>query len=109
MPKCLIRFDEYGKGMGLPSMKDSFENAPYDGQEAIVKYLRSGKKTYAATSTAYDFFTGKAIKDEKCDMTDGKFTWNTTLAYYVENYNLRLPKDFEEHVLSAILREENAV
>lgn len=42
-------------------------------------------------------------------MTDGKFTWNTTLAYYVENYNLRLPKDFEEHVLSAILREENAV
>ena len=104
MPKCLILFDEYGKGMGYPSMRDSFEVVPYDRKDDIVKYLRKGRKTYAATSKACDFFTGDTIKDEKCGMTDGKFTWNATLAYYVDKYNLRLPRDFEEHVFSQDLK-----
>lgn len=100
MLRCLILFDEYGKGMGYPSMKDSFEAMPYEGKDVIVKYLRQGRKTYAATQKAHDFFTGETIKDEKCGMTDGVFSWNATLAYYVEKYNLRLPRDFEEHVFS---------
>lgn len=98
MSKSLIRFSEYGPGMGLPSMKTYFEATPYDGQAEIADYLRNGIKTYAATKKAVDFFTGEAIPGEYCGMTDGEFTWNSTLAYYVDRYNLRLPAEFEDHV-----------
>jgi hypothetical protein len=33
-------------------------------------------------------------------MTDGKYSWSSAIPYYVEHYDLRLPKDFEDHVLS---------
>ena len=53
MSKCLIMFDEYGPGMGLPSMKASFESAPYYGIDKIIAYLKNGIKTYAATNKCW--------------------------------------------------------
>lgn len=100
MSISLIHFDEYGKGMGYPSMKKSFSDKPYCGKAKIVRYLRNGRKTFMATSRAHDFFTDKPIEGERCGMTDGKYSWVSSLAYYVENYNLRLPEEFENHVLS---------
>ena len=41
MSKCLFQFDEYGKGMGFPSIKDSFEDSPYEGQDKIIEYLKN--------------------------------------------------------------------
>ena len=100
MSKCLIKFNEYGPGMGFPSMKASFENAPYSGIDRIIAYLENGKKTYTATSKARDFFTGDIIQEENCGMTDGEFSWNGSLIYYVKKYNLRLLKEFEDYVLA---------
>ena len=34
-------------------------------------------------------------------MNDGVYTGFNTLVYYVDKYNLRLPEDFEKHVLSS--------
>ena len=96
----LIHYDEFGKGMGFPSMKESFESMPYTGKEKIIKYLESGKPTYVQTKVATDVFTGQRIPVECMGMTDNKFSWHSTLAYYVKKYNLRLPKEFEEYVLS---------
>lgn len=101
MSKLIYRFDEYGPGMGFPSMKQSMEEKPYDGMDRIVEYLKNGKKTYAAGGPEHDFFTGKVIPGERCGMTDGEFSWASSLAYYVERYNLRLPPEFESHVLKA--------
>ena len=43
--------------------------------------------------------TGKTINEELTFMTDGKYEWRSDIAYYVEKYNLRLSKDFEDYVL----------
>ena len=100
MNTCLYRYDEFGPGMGYPSMKESFCAEPYPGQDRIVKYLRSGRKTIAACSRAEDVFTGELIPDERCGMTDEEYSWTGPLAYYVEKYNLRLAPEFEKKVLS---------
>ena len=95
----LIRFEEFGPGLGFPSMKSSFCDLPYKGQTIIASYLKMGKKTYSSPGYAVDVFTGETIPGEKCGMTDGEYTWNSALPYYVEKYNLRLPSVFEEKVL----------
>lgn len=95
----LMMYDEFGKNMGLPSIKDSFSTEPFPGKNAIVSYLQRGRKTYASTGIPVDVISGEAISGEECGMTDGEYSWLSTLPYYVEKYNLRLPKEFEEKVL----------
>lgn len=67
-----------------------------------MDYLRhNGTATLAQAGLSYDKLTGERIKGER-GMTlndDGVYTWWSDLAYHVEKYNLRLPKEFEEHVL----------
>lgn len=99
MSKCLFEYNEYGPGMGFPSMKDNMNSKPYFGMEKIIAYLKNGKKTYAAAGRAKDFFSGDYIPGEYCGMTDGEYSWISSLVYYVEKYNLRLNKDFERKVL----------
>lgn len=95
----LIQYEEFGPGLGLPSMSDYFVPKPYEGQRRIVQYLREGMRTYSSTGLARDCYTGEIIPGERCGMTDGEYSWNSVLPYYVEKYNLRLPEDFERKVL----------
>lgn len=95
----LIQYEEFGKGMGLPSMRDSFQKEKYEGQNKIIEYLKNGKQTMVAVGKPIDFFTGEQLTTSKVFMNDGKFSWINTLAYYVEHYNLRLPQEFEDYVL----------
>ena len=95
----LIHYDEFGKGMGFPSMKESFSQHPFEGKDKIVQYLKNGKTTYVQPKLATDFFTGERIPVESMGLTDGNYSWHSTLTYYVEKYNLRLPKEFEDYVL----------
>lgn len=100
--KSLLRYREFAMGdQRYPSIKDSFEAEAYAGQDKIADYLRNGRVTLCATSASVDVLTGQQIDGRKCLMTDGEYSWNNTLAYYVEKYNLRLPTEFEEKVLSA--------
>ena len=93
------KYNELSPGRGYDSMKEHFEKGAYPGKEKIVKYLTSGKIDWASLELPKDVFTGERIRMEKLGMNDGVYTWWNTLAYYVEKYNLRLPKDFEEHIL----------
>lgn len=98
----LCNYTEYGSDNGI-SMKDLFQSEPYYGKDKIVSYLRhNGTATLASTAPLRDRFTSEHMKGEY-ELTlynDGKFSWWSDLAYYVEKYNLRLPKEFEDHVLS---------
>lgn len=96
----LIHYDEFGKDMGFKSIKDSFNEKPYNGKSKIVDYLKNGTKNAVRMGKVFDIVTGQEIMHESVFMNDGKFSWNSVLIYYVENYNLRLPKEFEKHVLS---------
>ena len=71
----------------------------FTGQQQIVEYLKQGKCIASAAGRAKDIFTGKTINEELTFMTDGKYEWRSDIAYYVEKYNLRLSKDFEDYVL----------
>ena len=92
-------YDELSPGKGYDSMKAHFEKDVYPGKEKIVKYLTTGKIDMASLELPKDVFTGERIRMEKLGMNDGIYMWWNTLAYYVDKYNLRLPEDFEKHIL----------
>ena len=100
--KSLLLYREFtGEDPQYPSLRDSFSPAAYAGQEKIAAYLRRGRVTLCAPAVTVDALTGERIEGRMCLMTDGEYSWNNALAYYVEKYNLRLPVEFEEKVLSA--------
>lgn len=94
-------YEELSPGKGYPSIKDSFSDSPYYGQQKIIQYLKNGTKDMVSARIPIDVITGEPIKMNMIGMNDGEFTWWNTLAYYVEKYNLRLPKNFEEKVINA--------
>lgn len=93
------RFKEFCPNSDYPSIKNYFQSELYEGQDKIIQYLRNGKKTIVTAQVPHDVLTGKQIPMEKVGMNDGLYTWWSTLAYYVEKYNLRLPEEFEKHIL----------
>ena len=98
----LCNFTEYGYSSGI-SMKDFVQKEPYSGKDKIVSYLnKGGKPTMVSMEAGSDKFTGERINGMPSVelRSDGKFTWWSDLAYHVEKYNLRLPKEFEEYVLN---------
>ena len=95
----LIHYDEFGSGMCFPSIKDFFQPKKYEEQDKIIEYLKNGKCTMASPGRAIDVFTGEVIDMNVMYMNDGKYSWTSVLIYYVEKYNLRLPLEFEKHVL----------
>lgn len=85
----------------FPSIKDSFCEAQYPGQDRIIAYLKNGgKEDMTSMSIQRDVITGDPIFSADTGRNDGVYTWWTSLAYYVEKYNLRLPEGFERHVLT---------
>ena len=99
----LIQYDEFGANMGFPSIKDFFQSKRYEGQDKIIQYLKNGKCTMASPGRAVDVITGEVIDIEVIFMNDGKYSWTSTLIYYVEKYNLRLPLEFEKYVLNVTI------
>ena len=96
----LSKFEELSLGCGYPSLKDSFQKESYIGREKMLKYLRNGKSVLASPEIRHDLITGERIPIKLEIMTDGEYTWSSELIYYVDKYNLRLQKEFEEYVLN---------
>lgn len=94
------KYKEFNPGKDYPSVRNFFSSEKYNGQDKIAYYLRHGKKDLVSSQIPKDVVSGETIKMEKIGMNDGVYTWFNTLAYYVEKYNLRLPKEFEDHILS---------
>ena len=97
-----ISYDELVPNKGYPSLKDNIQHERYENQENIARYLRNATEEFMRWSISKDIFTGKPIPNTYSFMSDGVFWWSIVLAYYVEKYNLRLPKEFEEHILRNI-------
>lgn len=95
----LGRYKEFNKSSNYESITNYFSEERYEGQDKIAQYLRSGKEDIISMEIPKDVITGERIPGEKVGMNDGVYTWFNILAYYVEKYNLRLPKEFEDYVL----------
>lgn len=71
-----------------------FAKEKYNGQDEIVAYLKSGVVYGAKPEIMHDNFTHEKIPYESLVMTDGHYRWSSELLYYVEKYNMMLPKEF---------------
>lgn len=83
------------------SMKEDFRKEPSPYCNKIVEYLNNGKVVLTSPSCAMDVFSGARIASSRCILTDGEYSWNNTLAYYVKEYNLQIPKEFEEKIVNS--------
>ncbi len=99
--KYLGRIKElYQEDYGYPSIKTLISDRPMEHKKELVEYLKNGRIVTAIAGRARDVLTGEFIPTEWLTMTDGKYEWQTNIVYYVEKYNLKLPDDFIQHVLS---------
>lgn len=100
---CVIiigKYAEFAPDMGFPSIKDHFQKEPYKSKAAVLKYLNSGNVHMVSASKIVDVFSGENTNIELVFMNDGKYSWSSKIPYYVDKYNLRLPEDFEKHILN---------
>lgn len=94
------KYNELAPNMGFPSIKDYLQKEPYKSKDAILKYLRNGHVHMVTASRIVDVISGKTTNIELVFMDDGKYSWSSSIPYYVEQYHLRLPEEFEKHILN---------
>mgnify|MGYP001027774742 FL=1 len=97
----LGKYVEFNPGFNLPSIKTDFADSPYKGQKEIVEYLKKGKLVLVRCGRDEDVITHERLPGEAGLRTDGEYSWNANLYYYVEKYNLKLPEKFVDKVLDS--------
>ena len=100
MIKSLLKWKEFGDS-DAPSITSGFSDIPDPNKDAIVKYLKNGNTILVSTGVGIDVFINEIVDNHYYLMTDGEYTWNNMIAYYVEKYNLKMPDDFINKVLES--------
>ena len=93
MNKSLLDYREFQWGMpDAPSILSLASDKGYDGRDIIIAYLKRGR-LYNIRPAGFD------DAPVKVDLTDGEYVWCDELAYYIKEYNVRLPRDIEVWML----------
>ena len=96
---CVFKELLYGTD-GDPSIKDYISNKENANKDKIINYLNGGVCVAACTAVVSDVINEKNGDIGTPDaLTDGKFQWYADLSYYVEKYNLELPKEFIDNMV----------
>ncbi len=69
-------------------------------KETIVRYLNNCWCIGRLKTIAKDEVTDESLGMGMEVMTDGKYLWHNTLGYYVDKYDIVLPKNFVEHIFA---------
>jgi hypothetical protein len=89
-------FREMGHDVsGAPSLVSSRGKRGPENKDKVVAYLRAGQLRSVSPGYADDFFDQTKTAGTRSTRTDGTYAWPDYLAYYVERYDVALPKDFE--------------
>jgi len=64
----------------------------------ILAYLRAGVMFVFSPGVDRDFFDQSRLADTRSLVTDGVYIWPAYFAYYVDNYDIGIPEDFEAHM-----------
>lgn len=107
MLEFLARFKGYNGGDEFPTMEECFCKEKYPFQDEICEYILKcpdNDELIAMPSIERDMFTGKTIGSSTYNVIFEKdgYQWRNNLAYYIKQYNLRLPKKAEDWVLKQI-------
>lgn len=94
----LFRELPYGSENG-PSINDYFSGLNSEDEESIINYINSGEVFIASPGMVYDIFDkSKRIDGGPYFLTDGEYVWLKELAYYIEQYRIKLPEEFILHM-----------
>jgi hypothetical protein len=80
------------------SIHESRGKRPTTNKAQVVAYLRGATTFISSPGSDDDVFDSTKRAGSASVMTDGTFVWQKTLAYYVENYDVALSPDFEQHM-----------
>jgi hypothetical protein len=106
--KPVVHFREFPFGTDQdPSMREAASSQPWEHQEKVLEYLRSGYALaypmgadlpdwFDRTKRANPVIAGK-VEGGATPLTDGVWLWPAGLIYFVEHYNVRLPQEFLDH------------
>jgi hypothetical protein len=106
--KPLVHFREFPFGTADdPSMREFFSPGPWQMQDNVLAYLRAGHvlsvlmgadlpDPFDPGARANPVIAGK-VEGGATPMTDGTWLWPAGLIYFIEKYNLRVPREFIEH------------
>ncbi len=77
------------------SIFDFINKENHDNIEKIYQYLKSGVEFVVSPEVTHDIISPeKGTSGVSSSYTDGVWLWPGDLAYYVKNYNLKLPEEF---------------
>jgi hypothetical protein len=99
--KSLLIFKELSEPsdpQAIVNIKDHLSKEAQVSRDKIALYLRDGIVMGAFMHYLYDVFDNKKLSASDTYHTDGFWYWSEDLAYYVEKYNLILPKPFLNHI-----------
>jgi hypothetical protein len=106
--KPVVRFREHPFGtVKDPSMQEFMASRPWEEQQRVVDYLRSGcivalpmgadlTDWFDRANRANPIIEGHAVGGTT-PMTDGVWFWYAGLIHYIEKYNLKVPPAFVQH------------
>ena len=85
-----------------PSIHDAVRDKAPEHKEKVLAYLKGGKPVAYAPGYFYDVLNDNAvIMHPACyEDPDGVYAWRSDVIHYYEKYNIELPADFVEYVLS---------
>lgn len=88
-------------GEEYPKLMDITSKNPIAKKVAILEYLKKGEVIAVAGALGFkDILTDKMITEDVLMYSDGEYKWFTETIYYFEQYNLKLPDEFVQAVLS---------
>jgi hypothetical protein len=88
----------YNDAPDAPSIVEARGKRLLEFKKEVVGYLRSGRGFVVSPGLDTDVFDSTKTSDSPTVMTDGTYAWPRLLAYYVEQYDVRLPAHFEAHM-----------
>lgn len=95
--KQIDKYREFGHEGG-PSILPLRGKGTWADKEKIVRYLARGKLMVGSPGLERDVFDPSRTAASLSIRTDGTYAWHDLLAYYVRNYDVALPPEFEEHM-----------
>ncbi len=103
--KPVVRFREFPFGtVSDPSMREFMAAAPWNEQDRVLEYQRSGRLVaYPTGADLTDWFDRPNNANPSIEgrpvggvtpMTDGVWYWPAGLIHFIEVYNVTLPREF---------------
>ena len=84
--------------VGAPSLEKMKGQRALPNKSEVVAYLRAGAAFIVSPGYDEDYFEPSRVAAVGTIRTDGEYAWPSSLAFYVEMYDVALAPEFEAHM-----------